>query len=656
LVLWLEQLSRYRAYLQLDSVDPYSPLARSLHVEFRQAPGYTPENQQVPDLPFEGAGVPTVEADSWIYLRVENHSTVTLKVGVLDFTDSGKVFQVWPAREDTSFFLIEPGGAWLLSLQLELPPEASTGYDIVKVIGTVPPTSFRWLELPELGQPVVATRRSVQSAVVGGSDALERFLAAFSSERPETRELHFGSVPTCDWVVAQAEIRVQRTRPAEENGQKAELQSLSALSQKVSSLYEAGKYAEAIEVAIRLSEEALSQCGENHPEYANAENNLGLLYYEQERFTEAGTHLERALSIRRKLEKSRPLDLASSLNNVAALHRDTARYTSAEQLYQEALRVWKDEAKQPSEYSVALLGLATLYGMTGRLEDAEEKLGRALQAIKSTFGEGHPSFATAINNLAALKKTQGNLPEAEALYRRAVDIISRTLGAEHPKYANLLNNLAMVERAQGRVESAERHLRQALNIQQRALGSSSLAYAATLNNLAGLYKEARNYPEAASLYEQALEIRRSHLEEIPRDFAASLTGQAEILVAQGKSKKADKLLEEALAVLEKNLDAGHAEIAVALRNLAANRVRLGLASGAAEFYRRALKIDEAIYGPSHLNLVADLEGLETALAAESAPPSDRIAQLERIESILTEHLGKVHALTRDVRRRRESLQ
>ena len=80
--------------------------------------------------------------------------------------------------------------------------------------------------------------------------------------------------------------------------------------------------------------------GPEHPETADALNNLGFLFEKIGRLRQSRTALsrKRSGSARRSLALEHP-DTATSLNNLAVLYHDMREYAKAEPLYQEALRI-----------------------------------------------------------------------------------------------------------------------------------------------------------------------------------------------------------------------------------------------------------------------------------------------------------------------------
>ena len=94
-------------------------------------------------------------------------------------------------------------------------------------------------------------------------------------------------------------------------------------------------------------------------------------------------------------------DVATSLNNLAALYRSQGRYAEAEPLYQQSLLLRQE-----------------------------------------LLGDRHPSVATSLNNLALLYNSQGRYAEAEPLYQQALQILMSTLGENHP-HTQIVKNALM---------------------------------------------------------------------------------------------------------------------------------------------------------------------------------------------------------------------
>jgi tetratricopeptide (TPR) repeat protein len=114
---------------------------------------------------------------------------------------------------------------------------------------------------------------------------------------------------------------------------------LKALNQRVGTLYRAGKYAEATDIAKRALSLAESQFGHDNPTVGTFLNNLALLYRDQGRYSEAEPLYKRALAIRENALGPDHDLVGQSLNNLAQLYQDQGRYAEAEPLYKRALAI-----------------------------------------------------------------------------------------------------------------------------------------------------------------------------------------------------------------------------------------------------------------------------------------------------------------------------
>jgi tetratricopeptide (TPR) repeat protein len=96
----------------------------------------------------------------------------------------------------------------------------------------------------------------------------------------------------------------------------------------------------------------------------------------------------------------------------------------------------------------SLNNLAALYDSQGRYESAEPLYLQALELRQRLLGENHPDVATSLNNLAELYRSQGRDEEAEPLYLKALLIAEVSLGREHPNTKTFRNNLRIMRQQQ----------------------------------------------------------------------------------------------------------------------------------------------------------------------------------------------------------------
>jgi tetratricopeptide (TPR) repeat protein len=180
------------------------------------------------------------------------------------------------------------------------------------------------------------------------------------------------------------------------------------------------------------------------------------------------------------------------MSQLAVWLNNRAEHGEAEPLYRRALAIF-EKSFDPEHPNVAtgLNNLAGLLRDTNRLAEAEPLFRRALAIGEKSFGPEHPDVAIRLNNLAVLLGDTNRLAEAEPLFRRALAIDEKSLGPDHPNVGRDLNNLAGPLRDTNRLAEAEPLYRRALAIFEKSLGPEHPNVAIGLNNLAGLLRDTR---------------------------------------------------------------------------------------------------------------------------------------------------------------------
>jgi tetratricopeptide (TPR) repeat protein len=278
-------------------------------------------------------------------------------------------------------------------------------------------------------------------------------------------------------------------------------------NQALGPLRNLGNFAEAellLRRALALDERS---CGLNHPNVATCLNNLAALLQDTNRVPEAEMLYRRALAIDEQSFGANDPKVATCLNNLAALLHGTNRLQEAEVLYRRALGI-DERSYGPNHPRVAthLNNLAQLLRATDRPDEAEPLYRRALAIDQEVLGPNHPRVAGHLNNLAQLLHSLDNLQEAESLYRRALSIDEDSFGQDHPRVATHLSNLATLLKDTDRLGEAEQLYRRALAIDEQSFGWDHPNVATDLNNLAALLEATHRLEEAEELMQQMLSI------------------------------------------------------------------------------------------------------------------------------------------------------
>jgi tetratricopeptide (TPR) repeat protein len=230
--------------------------------------------------------------------------------------------------------------------------------------------------------------------------------------------------------------------------------------------------------------------GPDHPDTAEALNNLGVMLWAQGELDRARRVFERALAIRERVLGPDHRATAEGLNNLAALCRAQGELAAARPLYERALAIRERVLGPDQPYTAwSLHSLGCLLRDQGELDAARPLLERALAIRERTLGPEHPGTAYSLNGLARLLHVQGELDQGRLLHERALGIRERALGPDHPDTAQSLNNLARLLRDQGEPDAARLLYERALAIRERVFGPDHPDSVATRRDLAELAAE-----------------------------------------------------------------------------------------------------------------------------------------------------------------------
>jgi tetratricopeptide (TPR) repeat protein len=296
-------------------------------------------------------------------------------------------------------------------------------------------------------------------------------------------------------------------------------------------------------------------------------------------FVEAEPLMRYALAVDERSCGLNHPNVATCLNNLAALLHETNRPKEAESLYRRALVIDEQSfGRDDPRVATCLNNLAQLLQATNRLEEAEPLYRRALSIDERGFGPSHPKVATHLNNLAQLLRVTNRLEEAEPLYRRALAIDEEGLGPNHPRVATHLSNLAQLLQATNRPEEAKPLYRRALSIDEESFGPNHPRVATHLNNLALLLNATDQPAEAEPLYRRALSIDGQNFGWDHPNVGTDLNNLATLLETTNRLEEAESLMRLMLGIfLRSSASQGreHAFLQAAIRNYTALLADMG---------------------------------------------------------------------------------
>jgi len=385
---------------------------------------------------------------------------------------------------------------------------------------------------------------------------------------------------------------------------------LDALNRQALQLYQAGKYAEATDIANRALALAERQFGLEHPKFADALSSLAVTYRAQHRYAEAESLAKRALAIDEKVLAGDHPQVAGALTVLATLYEDQGRFADAEPLYKRALAI-AEKALGPDNPDVgaALTRLAGAYVYQGRYAEAEPLYQRALANAEKAFGPDHSDVGAVLTQLADLYVHQGRYAEAEPVVKRALAIEEKAFGPDHPEVVIPINVLANTYIHQGRYAEAEPLLKRALATSEKTFGPEDPSVGAVLDRLGALYEAEGRYAEAEPIMKRGLAISEKVFGPDDPNYGTDLNSLGILYADLGRYAEAEPLMQRALAIAEKALGPSHPDLTRDLEGLAELYRSQGRYAEAEPLYKQALAIDEKALGPDHLDLAKDLNNL-----------------------------------------------
>jgi len=209
---------------------------------------------------------------------------------------------------------------------------------------------------------------------------------------------------------------------------------------------------------------------ELRPDYADAHNNLGTIYYARGQMEKAGEHFSIATKLMPDFEY---------LGNLAMYYSKTGQTELAIEYYQKAL---EREPRSPHLHN----GLASLLIGKGQFEQALVHCEKAIE-LDDNYAEAH-------NNMGALMMKMGHLDQALECFDRALKI--------NNKFTIAQINQGEVLMALGRFEEAARCFQIAIRQDSRSVNAHI--------QLGNAYLRMGKTDQAVSMFKTAIEIEPSN--------------------------------------------------------------------------------------------------------------------------------------------------
>ena len=403
---------------------------------------------------------------------------------------------------------------------------------------------------------------------------------------------------------------------------------------------------------LDLLDRSLGRGAEAAPNYDKMLSDLGNLYSDAGRLTEAEAVMRRSLAITRMRSGEAHPNVAAATGNLATVLEREARYAEAEKLYQQTLQAYERiyGPNHPTT-AVGLNNLANAYSAQGRNEAAAGLRERVLAIYERAFGPDSPDVGRALNNLANSYASLGRNDQALGLYRRSLAVIERKFGEGSGPTALAAGSLGQALMDAGQMDEARPYLLRCLEIDERVPGGKHPQLVKDLRAVALLDLKTGNLIDARSRLDRALAIAQDRLGPRHQGTIATLINLADVDRREGKWPDALARLRLAAAALNAQRNTQFARFTELDPWLieAIWRVTDGKPDDAAkdEAFGAVQRAHETSAGAALAQMAARFGAGNDAIAGLVRRQQDLKASLETLDKRVTSELGQADGKRND---------
>lgn len=289
-------------------------------------------------------------------------------------------------------------------------------------------------------------------------------------------------------------------------------------------------------------------------------------------------------------------ELLGPLSALARLLSSGRRYTEAEELTKQRLKVTEMLDADERDVADVLFDLAELHRVQGLYREADELHQRVLATKASELGRTHPEVARSVRALGQIYLGEGKTEQAVSYLERALEHQVQALGESHPDVAETMFALGDTFMAKEDFRQAEDRYRQALELLEQHYGPSDIRTAKAWTALAGLYEKRQQWSRAQPLLGRAVSSVEAVLGPSHLEVADLLLRTAEVYLVSGAWEEVSGPLERALEIRSDKLGEDHPAVARALLLKGQLSLATGDVVGARRLFGKADQIISAYHG------------------------------------------------------------
>ncbi len=266
-----------------------------------------------------------------------------------------------------------------------------------------------------------------------------------------------------------------------------------------------------------------------------------------------------AIDLQTKVLGPTSTDRAYTMNDLGLMLTTQGRYTEAEPLLRESLRMFRQADSGSVSTADATDNLGMMLREAGHYDRAEPYLRHAYQIRRKVLGTdarfmGESYFS--LGYLLALRGRPDDFAESDSLLQAALDVFRTTLGPTHRAVGYAEHALGVLAFHRGDLPQAESWLQRAKTLRESTKGDSPRETARTLVRL-GQVQMARHERGALATYREADSLARATLDSLDPVRSRAAVGLAIALAGRGERPIADTMYSRAVAALAGRIGAEH---------------------------------------------------------------------------------------------------
>ena len=308
-----------------------------------------------------------------------------------------------------------------------------------------------------------------------------------------------------------------------------------------------------LEYVAKTAKIQLKILGNQHTEYANTLNLIGMIYARMAVYDSALYYYNFALEIKKVSLGEDHSGYASTLNNIALVYKNMGASEKALPIYEIVLSNKLKNHSGPHQDVATIYGnLASEYKSLGRFKEAEDFYIKCLKMRKMIFDSIDPKIASTYLSLCVLYMDLADYKNAEIQLNLADKIWQQRKDISSESYASFLLVQAKFFMHQKDEKLAVNAIQKALTIYEliNGIGNNHPKYAVALNDLGRCYMSFQKFTEAENCFIRALNIRVSAKILNYYDIAKSYRNLGELAFYNLEYSKADSLLNKALEIAD----------------------------------------------------------------------------------------------------------